>query len=123
MPFPRITCPECGAGLKSATGFDAGQSVVCPKCESEFTVEEPEDGRPRKAARASDDDEERPRKRKKKPREEERSYRNSPLRFAILAVLVIVMLVLGYLLYEKRKREAEAGRLPPNPVQRVDGWM
>ena len=115
MPLPRITCPECGAGLKSASGFNAGQSVMCPKCETYFAVEEPEEeDRPRRKVRTSatddDDEDDRPKRRKKKrhDEEDERSYRNSPLRYAVLAVLVIVMLVLGYLLYQKRQREAEA---------------
>ena len=114
MSLLKIKCPECRAGLKSAAGFTPGQTVCCPKCETYFAVEEPTDeepaaAKPRKAVRAAaaDDDEDEPRKKRKKPRDdeddafEERSYKNSPLRYAILGVLVVVMLVLGYFLYEK----------------------
>ncbi|MBX9580920.1 MAG: hypothetical protein K2X87_11480, partial [Gemmataceae bacterium] len=64
MSIPRVTCPECGAGLRSKTGFTAGEAVACPKCETEFTVEDPDDRprRPRVAAAADDDDDDRPRR-------------------------------------------------------------
>jgi hypothetical protein len=93
----RVACPECGAGLKSSTGFTPGQVVSCPKCETEFTVEgaaddaEPAGGyRPREAAAG----------------EREWSYRTSKLRFAVLGVLLVVLGVLGYMLYEKKRNEA-----------------
>ena len=137
MAMNRIPCPECGAGLKSATGFKVGQSVCCPKCETYFNVEEPEDeneagedanthkkekpetvkaGSGKKTLKAEsldddDDDEDlQPKKKKKKKKkrqddEEEWSYKNSPLRFAVLGVLIIVMLVLGFLYYQKYQRE------------------
>lgn len=130
MALLKIKCPECRAGLKSATGFAVGQTVCCPKCETYFAVEEPEDedeaprtGKPaKKAVRAAvaeelpDDEDEEPRKKRKKRRDddedEERSYKNSPLRYVILGVLIAVMLVLGYLLYEKKKSEREDSAAP-----------
>jgi hypothetical protein len=119
----RITCPECGAGLKSASGFTPGQTVCCSKCETYFAVDAPS---------AADDDyeDDPPRSKKKRRGDEERSYRNSPARYAVLAVLVVVMCVLGYMLYDKKQREAEdladnppdnnklippAGPIPPRP--------
>jgi hypothetical protein len=151
MALNKIPCPECSAGLKSASGFTVGQTVCCPKCETYFKVEEPaednedaeENDRPKKgkasspsiktkaasakkpikAATISDDDDDededddddednRPKKKKKKKKrrdddddDEERSYKNSPLRYALLGILVIVMLVLGYFLYQKYKKE------------------
>lgn len=133
----KIKCPECGAGLKSPTGFTVGQTVCCPKCETYFPVEEPEEEaeeapkksapaggkpapakKPVKAAADEDEDEEEdeeeaPKKKKKKKRRDDddedggRSYKNSPLRFIILGILIIIMLVLGYMLYEKKKKEKE----------------
>lgn len=133
MPLNRIACPECGAGLKSKTGFTPGETVCCPKCETYFSVEEPQDGdeeekptkdraaakggakKPVRAAAADDDEDEGKPKKKKKKRddddeadEEEWSYKNSWIRYAVLGVLLIVLAVLGYLLYEKRQREADA---------------
>jgi hypothetical protein len=152
MALNRIPCPECGAGLKSATGFTVGQTVCCPKCETYFNVEEPaednEDAeekespkkvksstpsnkakaaggkKPVKAAAMSDDDDDdreddeededdKPKKKKKKKKrrddddddEEERSYKNSPLRYAILGILIIVMLVGAFFLYKKYQKE------------------
>ncbi len=168
MALNKIPCPECGAGLKSSSGFTIGQTVCCPKCETYFKVEEPEEEiaeleeevhpkkakasdssikaktgkKPIKAATIADEDDEdeeekeeddfRPKKKKKKQRrdddeEDERSYKHSPLRFAILGVLVIVMLVLGYFLYDKKKKEREDNKETtstetPNvvPIQKFD---
>jgi uncharacterized Zn finger protein (UPF0148 family) len=119
----KTRCPECDAGLKSPTGFAVGQTVCCPKCETYFAVEEPEDEEEPKAAKKpvkaaaldndedDDRDDEAPKKKKRKRRDDDdedepaRSYKNSPVRFVILGVLIVVMLVLGYMLYEKRKGE------------------
>jgi hypothetical protein len=142
MALNRIPCPECGAGLKSPSGFKVGQNVCCPKCETYFTVEEPPEEdeveeneipkkkqasssssksktagkKPLRAAGVRDDDDEdddededQPKKKKKKRRDDsERSYQSSPLRFAILGVLVVVMLVLGYFYYDKIKKQRAA---------------
>ena len=110
MSLTRIVCPECGAGLKSGSGFSVGETVSCPKCESAFTVEDPDDA-----------EEEAPRKKKRRRDDEddddgggkERSYKNSPLRYAVLGVLVVVMIVLGAMLVMKWKREREAAKAPP----------
>ncbi len=141
MALNRIACPECGAGLKSSSGFNPGQTVCCPKCETYFEVEEPADeaeaeepkkaNKPAKATAsagkkplraASDDDDsddEKPRKKKKKKvaddDDDQGSYKNSPLRYVVLGVLVITMCVLGYFLYEKKQKEANdtADNTPP----------
>ncbi len=135
MAINRISCPECAAALKSAAGFKPGETVTCPKCETDFVVEDPdeEDERPKKKGKASsggltkkkpvkaaveDDEEEdeeedeRPKKKKKKKKrsddDQEWSYKNSWIRYAILTVLLIVMCVLGYMLYLKQQREARS---------------
>ncbi len=133
MAHTRIACPECGAGLKSQSGFTEGETVCCPKCETYFTVEElaeesptPKKTKlstskaadtPRKPMKASADDEDdiddyQPKKKKKKKRhddddESQQWYKNSSLRYAILGVLIITMLVLGSFLYFKKTREAK----------------
>jgi uncharacterized Zn finger protein (UPF0148 family) len=136
VPIHRLTCPECGAGLKSAAGFKPGSTVICPKCEAGFEAEEPEeeedeDERPKKKPASGpqkksaavtrnddeedDDEDERPKKKKKKKKaDKEWSYRNSWIRYAILAILLTVMCVLGYMLYLKNEREkrADAGSVP-----------
>lgn len=130
MAINRISCPECAAALKSAAGFKPGETVTCPKCDTEFDVEEPEeDEQPRKGKASSgglakkkpvkaaveddeeDDEDDRPKKKKKKKRgddDQEWSYKNSWIRYAILTVLLIVMCVLGYMLYLKQQREARS---------------
>ena len=97
MALNRIECPECGAGLKSSEGFTLGESVDCPKCESSFTVEDahaaPSDGKSKKRSKRDD--------------ESERGYKNSPMRYAVLGVLVAVMIVLGVMLFQKKQRDRE----------------
>lgn len=143
MAILKTRCPECNAGLKSPTGFTVGQTVCCPKCETYFSVKEPEEERddeedetPKKGAKktvkasAADDDGDdgdSPKTKKKKRAYDEdeeptRSYKNSPLRYAVLGILVVVMLVLGYMLYDKWKTEREvakaneaSGNNTPNP--------
>ena len=158
MALTRIVCPECSAGLKSQSGFEVGETVCCPKCETYFSVEEPEaveeeelpkkkasgaEASPKKKAVAAavsdedddedekpqpkkkkavhatvsddddedDEDDEKPRSKKKKKKkrsdddEDERSYKNSPLRYAVLGVLVVTMLVLGVFLIRKQMKE------------------
>ena len=89
MPLNRVSCPECGAGLKSPRGFTQGQTVCCSKCEAYFTVRDELAAGP---ARSDPD----------------RSYRNSPLRYAILGVLVCVMVGLGVMLYLKNRDEVQS---------------
>ncbi len=70
MALLKIKCPECNAGLKSPTGFTAGQSVCCPKCETYFAVEEPaedEDDNEPKAKPSKGKDTEKPAPAGKKP--------------------------------------------------------
>ncbi|MBP3960508.1 hypothetical protein J8F10_35230 [Gemmata sp. G18] len=148
MGLLKIKCPECNAGLKSAAGFTVGQTVCCPKCETYFAVEEPEakfeevitkpaTGKSagttagKKAVRAAavdDDDEEdeKPRKKKRKrddddDEEGEHSYKNSPIRFVILGVLIVVMLVLAYFLYDKKRKENKDSEVTTKGNTSLDG--
>lgn len=133
MPIQRITCPECGAGLRSpGEGFTVGQVVQCPKCETQFEVEQPVSVKtaalsPSKtralskktaklAARDDDDDVPRKKKPKKKKRdddEEDWSYKNSWIRYAVLGVLLVILVVLGYFLWKKKQKEKEDTAAPP----------
>jgi len=36
----RVNCPQCGRSLKGATQEMIGDIGVCPKCKSEFTIEQ-----------------------------------------------------------------------------------
>ncbi len=74
-----------------------------------------------------EEEEEAPRKKKKKKKkrrddddeDEERSYKNSPLRFIILGILVIIMLVLGYMLYVKKQDEKNSAVAVPGQFDRA----
>lgn len=110
VPMNKITCPECGAGLKSQSGFEVGQAVRCPKCKNQFDVEEPDDDadevearKPsRKPVRAAveDDDEvdeedERPRKKKKKKkrRDDDEDDGKSNIAFYIRLGILLAILI------------------------------
>ena len=134
----RVTCPECGAGLKAddPAGFEVGQTLECPKCDTYFAVEAPkastvavarpvakakkpaivaeeddEDDidRPRKKRRRDydDEDEDRPRKKGKSEEGGYTRYRKSPIRFIVLGVLIIVLIVMAVLLKMKWDREKQ----------------
>ncbi|QDU24317.1 DUF1559 family PulG-like putative transporter [Urbifossiella limnaea] len=146
MSINRTTCPSCGAGLKSAAGFNPGQALRCPKCSTPFTVpafEVEEDdadappppkkkGPPARAAR--DDDDDRPRRRRprdddddaddddrprKKKKTKYQEYKTSPVRFAVLGVLLVVLGVLAFLLYQKKMKEKEDNAEGPEPAAPV----
>lgn len=85
MASLKFTCPECGHSFTAG----GGASVTCPKCETEFA-----DGG--LAGRDEGGD--------------KWSYKNSWQRYAVLGVLLVVMGVLGYMLYEKRTKQSEASR-------------
>lgn len=148
VSLQKIQCPECSVGLKSAAGFKIGQTVCCRKCETYFVVEEPaEDEEPeeeekpkpktatKKAVKAAvnededDEEDERPKKKKKKRAadagDEGWSYKNSPVRFVVISVLVAVLLVLAYFLYEKKKKEREDAAAYPatNTSATADRWV
>jgi len=119
MALTRIACPDCGAALKSPSGFTVGKNVCCPKCETHFTVEDPveeeveaEDTPRKKRVQTvvddeDDDDDDQPKKKKKKKKKKaNQSYKNSAIRYAIFGVLVTTMLVLGVFLIFKKKPEA-----------------
>jgi DNA-directed RNA polymerase subunit RPC12/RpoP len=136
MPIAKAVCPDCGAKLSSPDGFEVGEEVECPKCETEFKVRAPkpatapvkaapkpqvideddeEEERPKaKRGPEPDDDEdedERPKKKKKKQGGKRRDddeggdYKNSPLRFIILGILILIMLVGGFFLVRKIMKE------------------
>lgn len=123
MALSRVSCTHCGAGLKSPTGFEVGQAVMCPKCRKQFEVEEPEEegdapakpgkGRPPagkkpvRAAVSNDDDEDededdRPKKKKKKKKrrdddDEDEDEKGNVAFYVRLGVLLLVLVVLGVL--------------------------
>lgn len=108
MPVLRTSCPECGAGLKSQSGFTPGQTVCCPKCETYFVVEDSTAApKATRKAMAADDDYDDDRPRKKKRAADDGTYKNSPIRYVILAILLVVLGVLGYMLYQKKQKEKE----------------
>lgn len=110
MALTRVTCPECDATLKSPTGFDVGDVIKCPKCKSDFEVEEPEDEAAKKPAKAAagkkpvkaasrddddeDDDDDRPRK-KKKRRDDDEDAKSNVAFYIRLGVLLTIMIGLG----------------------------
>jgi hypothetical protein len=40
MPVSKVTCPECGAVLKSSKGVTPGKKIRCPKCGESFRAPE-----------------------------------------------------------------------------------
>ncbi len=52
MAANKVTCPDCGAILKSSTPMPPGKKVKCPKCGTGFEVPEEEEV-PKPAARAA----------------------------------------------------------------------
>src|SRR5438552_2702318 len=50
MAFQTLSCPECGATVKSSA--PAGKTVRCPKCKNTFRVEEEDPPAPAKKADA-----------------------------------------------------------------------
>ncbi len=111
MALNRIACPECGAGLRSSTGFRPGQTASCPKCETNFTVEEPTG-----AALSIDDEDDQPGM--KKRRDDDWAYKNSWMRYAVLGALLAVLGVLGYMLYDKKMKEGKETTQEDPDVQR-----
>ncbi len=71
MPIAKATCPECGAKLSSPDGFEIGEEVECPKCDTEFKVRAPKPAaspaKPVKPKVVDDDEDERPKPKAKKP--------------------------------------------------------
>jgi hypothetical protein len=73
-----MNCPECDALLRSASGFEPGKKVRCPKCKEVITVPEAASRvktKPTRPAEPDDDDEDRP-ARKKAAARPERSRRD-----------------------------------------------
>ena len=123
MTIAKAVCPECGAKLSSPEGFEAGEEVECPKCETAFKVRAPKPtaGPVKTASKAQvidedddeDEEEERPKKKKKKggKRRDDDGYKNSPVRFIVLGILILVMLVGGFFLIRKIVAERAAAQL------------
>ena len=114
MPIAKAVCPECGAKISSPDGFAVGEEVECPKCETEFKVRTP---KPAKPQVIDDDEDERPKKKKKKRRDDDDEgggYKNSPVRFIVLGILILAMLVGGFFLVRKiMKERADNAALHP----------
>jgi hypothetical protein len=98
VSITRVVCPECKAGLKSATGFAVGQTVCCSKCETYFVVTD---------QMADPADDFAPTGKKRVADEPEWSYRKSPLRYVVLGVLLVILGVVSYLYYEKKIKTSE----------------
>jgi len=121
----RVECPECRAGLKSPTGFEPGEVIDCPKCETTFTVaEELKEEAPKKSISLDEAE-------SKKRIPNRRRKKTSPWRYVGIGGLVVTMLVLGVMLILKEREEAKANggpqvvqaanpRLPP-PPRKVEG--
>ena len=107
MPITQLDCPECGAKLRSASGFEPGKKVRCPKCKEVVTVPEPEarvsKARPSPARDDEDegDEDEAPRRKKKGNKKDAAGF-FTPARIAIfggllaavIAGVVVLVLVL-----------------------------
>jgi hypothetical protein len=65
-----------------------------------------------------DDYDDRPRKKKRRRTDDEETgwqkYKRSPVRFAVLGVLVVGMLVLAYFLYQKLERQGRRDAARPH---------
>jgi hypothetical protein len=138
-----LTCPKCDTSFKvKATAVAARPVAAKPAARKPQVVDDDEDDRPKKkavkAAAADDDDDEdddrprkkrprdddedddRPRKKKRKAdRDEGGGYRNSPVRFIVLGILVTIMLVLAVLLYLKWQNEKQDAAAPAARVTAV----
>ena len=96
---PKKSAPAAAKGKPAA----AKKPVKAAVAEDEDEDEEPEE-----------EEEEAPKKKKKKKKkrsdddDEGGSYKNSPLRFIVLGILVTIMLVLGFMLYQKKQREKDS---------------
>jgi DNA-directed RNA polymerase subunit M/transcription elongation factor TFIIS len=132
-PLLKVSCPECGAGLKTnnPAGFEIGSAIECPKCQTYFAAEPPAEAKPavakpvKKAVAAvvdDDDDDDSPVEKKPKKKKGKRNredgdgptgyakYRKSPIRFIILGILLIVMIVLAVLLWQKWENQKKADK-------------
>lgn len=114
MAILKVVCPGCAKILKASDpdGFAPDAKIKCPHCQQRFTANEGKVvSHKAQVADDSDEDEEdeprekKPKKKKKRQKSGGGSYKTSPVRFAILGVLVIVLGILGYMLYLKRTAE------------------
>lgn len=136
MVITRVECPSCGAVLRSTSpqGFVPSTPVSCPKCKQWFAATAPappssspsrrvrdEDGPPsrkRTRPRRDDDDDDyddRPRKKsrkgkKKKTKDVVESYKMSPVRAIVIAVLIAVLGIMAFMLKKKWDKDAETAK-------------
>lgn len=140
-----VTCPKCGtyfdvqappppAAPVPAKPVAAKPVVKRPVAEVEdVDIVDDEPVKPvKKRRREDDDDYDRPQMKKKRRREDDEdddyddrprkskkgyaAYKSSPVRFVILGVLVVVMLVMAFFLYQKMQRDRENSRHPLPPA-------
>lgn len=119
-----VECPKCDAEFQVRAPKTAAKPKVIDDDEDEDEDERPKPKAKKPVKRKpvdedDDDDEdedERPKKKRKKGSrrdDDEKSYKNSPLRFIILGVLVLIMLVGGFFLVKKILADrAAAGHQP-----------
>lgn len=120
-------------------GFTPGTPVSCPKCKQWFAAapppppsqaaparaavphDDPPSGRRKKLRRDEDDDDydddydddDRPKKKGKKGKKKKdlvSNYTKSPIRAIVIATLIVILGVLSFMLYLKRKRVEEHNR-------------
>ena len=136
-----IECPKCGTYFAveeaPAAKAPAAKPAAKPRPKDDDEDDRPakkkarrdddEDDRPaKKKARRDDDEDEdddeddRPKKKKKgKKSKDEKSYKSSPVRFIVLGVLVLIMLVGAFFLYQKWEKEKEEANKPV-PISNPD---
>jgi hypothetical protein len=119
----KIDCPKCESRFAVRTPArpreeeeDRPRKKAVKASVAEDADEEDDRPRKKKRRRDEEEDDDRPRKKKRRRDDDERTgfqkYRSSPVRFIILGVLILVMLVLAFFLYQKWQREKANARSP-----------
>jgi hypothetical protein len=118
-----VSCPKCQTKFAVEAPPPAKPAPAKPAKPKVVVVDDDddddEDQIPAKKKRPRDDDDEddedeKPKKKSKKGKKKkssddgERSYKNSPIRFIVLGVLLLIMIVLGVLLFLKFQGEGTA---------------
>ena len=103
--MPRLTCPECDAGIPFEGVASARQEARCPECEHAFLPDDDDDEQedaPKKKKRADDDDAEPTKKKGKKSGKKKKQQSSSVMLFALLgggALVLVLTLAVGGVLY------------------------
>lgn len=116
-PGQKLRCPKCQNSFEVPDEEPEETPVESPKKKPVAAVidddeeERPKAKKPKKVAVVEEDDddeeeEEKDRPRKKKKKKKKGGYKNSPIRFVILGVLLVVLGVMGCLLYQKKQNES-----------------